>query len=141
MIGALLFAGPILERKFKKAETLDAKVTLLRVMKSVGLLSPLAVLLLIATGIGNMYFTGVGPFTAGWLTAKIIFVAIIIVNGAMMGTRARSRAQLLERLARGESVPDALPQMQRYNKQQTMFYLTQWFLVLIILVLSVFKPQ
>lgn len=141
MIGALLFAGPILERRFQKAETLDAKVTLLRVMKSVGLLSPLAVLLLIATGIGNMYFTGLGPFKAGWLTAKIIFVAIVIVNGAMTGARARNRGKLLERLARGENVPDALPQMQRYNKQQTMFYLTQWFLILIILVLSVFKPQ
>jgi uncharacterized membrane protein SirB2 len=141
MIATLLFAGPILERKFQKGETLDTKMAILRVMKSVGLLSPLAVLLLIATGIGNMYFTDLGLFKAGWLTAKIVFVAIVIVNGAMTGMRARKRAKLLERLARGENVPDALPQMQRFNKQQTTFYLTQWVLILVILVLSVFKPQ
>jgi uncharacterized membrane protein len=141
MIATPLFAGPILERKFQKGETLETKVAILRVMKSVGLLSPLAVLLLIATGIGNMYFKQLGPFSEGWLTAKLIFVAIVIVNGAMTGARALKRGKLLERLARGENVPNALPQMQRYNKQQTTFYLTQWFLILVILVLSVFKPQ
>jgi uncharacterized membrane protein SirB2 len=141
MIATLLFAGPILERRFQKGETLDTKVAIHRVMKSVGLLSPLAVLLLIATGIGNMYFTGLGPFKAGWLTAKIIFVAIVVVNGAMTGARALKRGKLLERLARGENIPNALPQMQRYNRQQTTFYLTQWFLIVVILVLSVFQPR
>jgi uncharacterized membrane protein SirB2 len=141
MIATLLFAGPILERKFQKAETLEAKLAIHRAMKSVGLLSPLAVLLLIATGIGNMYFTGLGPFKAGWLTAKLIFVAIVIVNGGMTGGRALRRGKLLHRLARGEIVPNALPEMQRYNKQQTTFYFTQIILVLVILALSVFKPQ
>jgi uncharacterized membrane protein SirB2 len=141
MIATLLFAGPILERRFQKGETLDTKVAIHRVMKSVGLLSPLAVVLLVATGIGNMYFTGLGLFKAGWLTAKIIFVAIVIVNGAMTGARALKRGKLLQRLASGENVANALLQMQRYNKQETTFYLTQWFLILVILVLSVFKPQ
>jgi uncharacterized membrane protein SirB2 len=141
MIATLLFAGPILERRFQKEETLETKTTILRVMKSVGLLSPLAVLLLVATGIGNMYFNHLGPFSKGWLTAKFIFVAMVAVNGAMTGARARKRGKLLKRLARGENVPNALPQMQRYNKQQTTFYLTEWFLVLVILVLSIFQPQ
>jgi uncharacterized membrane protein SirB2 len=141
MIATLLFAGPILERKFQKAETLEAKLAIHRAMKSVGLLSPLAVLVLVTTGIGNMYFTGLGPFKAGWLTAKLIFFAIVIVNGAMTGGRALRRGKLLHRLARGENVPNALPEMQRYNKQQTTFYFTQIILVLVILALSVFKPQ
>jgi uncharacterized membrane protein SirB2 len=141
MIAALLFAGPILERKFQKAETLDAKLAIYRAMKSVGLLSPFAVLVLVATGIGNMYFTGLGPFKAGWLTAKLIFFAIVIVNGSMTGGRALKRGKLLLRLARGENVPNALPEMQRYNKQQTTFYFTQTILVLVILALSVFRPQ
>jgi uncharacterized membrane protein SirB2 len=141
MIATLLFAGPILERKFQKAETLDAKVAIHRAMKSVGLLSPLAVLFLIATGIGNMYFTGLGPFKAGWLTAKLIFFAIVVVNGGMAGAHAVKRGKLLQQLARGENIPNALPEMQRYNKQQVIFYLTQSVLVLVILALSVFKPQ
>src|SRR3972149_1320208 len=105
MIATLLFAGPILERKFQKAETLDAKVAIHRAMKSVGLLSPLAVLLPHPTGIGNMYFTGSGPFKAGWLTAKLIFFAIVIVNGWMTGVRALKRGKLLQGLARGENIP------------------------------------
>lgn len=141
MIAALLFSGPILERRFKRAETLDAKVAVQRVLKSVGLLSPLAVLLLLATGIGNMYFTGLGPFKAGWLTAKIIFFAIAVINSAMAGARGGQRRRLLERLALGENVPNALPEMQRYNKQQSIFYLIQTFLILVILVLSVFRPE
>ncbi len=141
MIATLLLAGPIQERRFQKAETLDGKVSLHRTMKSMGLLFPLAVLLLLATGIGNMYFTGLGPFKAGWLTAKIIFFAIAVVNGAMAGARTSNRGKLMERLARGESVPNALAEIQRLNKQQTIFYLTQTFLILIIITLPVFKPQ
>lgn len=141
MIATMLFAGPILERRFRRAETLDAKVSLQRVLKSVGMLSPFSVLLLLATGIGNMYFTGLGPFKAGWLTAKIIFFAIAIINGAMAGARGSQRRKLLERLALGENVLNALPEMQRYNKQQSIFYLTQTFLILVILVLSVFRPE
>ncbi len=141
MIAALLFSGPILERWFRKAETLDAKITLQRALKSIGLLSPFAVFLLLATGIGNMYFTRLGPFKAGWLTAKIIFFAIAIINGAMAGARGSQRRRLLDRLALGENVLNALPEMQRYNKQQSIFYLTETFLILVILVLSVFRPE
>ncbi len=141
MIATLLFSGPIAERRFRKAETLEAKVALQRVIRSIGLISPLAVLLLLASGFGNMYYARLGPFTAGWLTAKIIFFGIAIVNGIMAGARGSKRGKLLARLARGETVPGALPDMQRYNKQQSIFYITQTTLVLIILVLSVFKPE
>jgi hypothetical protein len=88
-----------------------------------------------------MYFKELGPFKEGWLTAKLIFVAMVAINGAMTGERALKRGKLLERLARGENVPNALPQMQRYNKQQTTFYFTQWVLILVILTLSVFQPK
>jgi len=141
VISALLIAGPILERKFKRAETLDAKGALLKALKSVGLLSPMAVIILLLTGIGNMYYRELGPFKAGWLTAKIIFFAIVVVNGAMAGARAAKRGKLIEQLARGETPPNALSEMQRYNKQQSIFYVTQTILVLIVLALAVFKPE
>lgn len=141
VIATLLIAGPILEQKFKKAETLDAKATLQKALRSMGLLSPLAIVLLLLTGIGNMYYSELGLFEAGWLTAKIIFFAIVVVNGAMAGARAGKRGKLIDRLARGETPPNALSEMQSYNKQQSIFYLTQTILILVILVLSVFKPQ
>jgi hypothetical protein len=88
-----------------------------------------------------MYFTGLGPFKAGWLTAKLVFFAIAVINGVMAGARGAKRGKLLGRLARGENVPNALAEMQRYNKQHSTFYITQTFLILVILVLAVFRPQ
>jgi uncharacterized membrane protein SirB2 len=140
-IVGLLISGAILEKRFKKAETIDAKIAILQAIRQIGLLSPFAVVVLIGTGIGNMSLSSLGPFSAGWLTAKIIFFAIAIVNGAMAGARGGKRAKLLERLSHGENIPNALSQMQQYNKQHSVFYVTQTFLILIVLVLSVFKPD
>ncbi len=141
MIVTLLLSGPILERKFKRAQTLEAKLALQKALKSVGLLYPMAVILLLLTGMGNMYYRELGLFKAGWLTAKIIFFAILVVNGAMAGARAGKRGRLIEQLARGETPPKALSEMQHYNKQQSIFYVTQTVLVLIVLALAVFKPE
>jgi uncharacterized membrane protein SirB2 len=141
LISTLLFSGPLLERRFRKAETLETKIALQRNLRSVGLLSPLAVLLLLGTGIANMYYLNLGLFSSGWLTAKIIFFAIATVNGALVGTSGSRRGKLLKRLSNGESIPGALPEMQRLNKQQSVFYLSQTVLILIILILSVFRPE
>lgn len=141
LIASPLFSGPITEKRFQRAETLETKVAIQRILRSLGLLSPLAVLLLLASGVGNMYYSGLGPFTAGWLSAKIIFFVIAVVNGTMAGLRGGQRGKLLARLTKGETIPDALPRLQRLNKQQSTFYLTQTILIFIILALSVFKPE
>ncbi len=140
MISTLLFAGPVLEKRFQAVEDVNAKLELQKILRTIGLLSPLAVAVLLISGIGNMLYGGYGLFSSGWLTAKIIFFAIAVVNGAVMGARGGKRGKLIQQLVRGEVSGNAAEEIQAMNKQQLMFYRVQTLLILIIVILSVFKP-
>ena len=69
----ILVAGTILEFQYRKTQSLEARETLLRALKPIGLLSPVATLIMLGSGIGNMTALGAGIFSMGWLTAKIFF--------------------------------------------------------------------
>jgi len=134
----ILIAAFIVERQYRKAPDLLAKATLLGVTRSIGLLSPFAVLLMLLTGIGNMHFLGIGLFDFGWLTAKVIFFAIAAVNGVLYGIRGRKRGALIMRLAKGEAPADAEATIKDYDKQQWAFYVVNAILLLLIVSLSVY---
>lgn len=57
---ATLIPGFILDSQYRKASDIRTKAILLRALRPIGLLSPLAVLLMLATGVANMRYLGVG---------------------------------------------------------------------------------
>ena len=134
----VLVAGFIIERQYRKATDVQVKATLLGVMRSIGIISPFAVLIMLLTGIMNMQTLGIGLLDFGWLTAKIIFFAIAATNGIFAGIRSRKRGTLVMQMAKGESPADAEQKVQSYDKQQSMFYVVNALLLLIIVVLSVY---
>lgn len=134
----LLVAGFTLERHYRKATDLQVKAAMLGVGKTLGLISPFAVLLMLLTGIGNMYMLGIGLFDFGWLTAKIIFFAMAAINGMLNGGRARKRGMLVMQMAKGEAAADAETKVQEIDKQQGLFFIVNGILLLLIVSLSVY---
>jgi uncharacterized membrane protein SirB2 len=152
MIFTLLFAGPIIEGNFRWENDLRMKQHSARLLRSVGLLSPFGALVLILSGIGNMIALGItfGDlfWRAGWLGIKLlIFIVLLVMGMAWSPKTARQRAILLEQMgqsnppvedpARSEDVND---KMSLLNSKQTIFFLLNWILVVLILLLTLFKP-
>jgi uncharacterized membrane protein len=138
LLVSLIVAGIILERQYRKLPTLQEKGLMLRIMKQFGILSPVATLLLLVSGIGNMHALAFGVFTFGWLTAKIIFFAIAATNGIIFGVTSRKRGTLVGKMLKNEAPPDAESQLKNLNKQVTMFHIVLDILFFIILALAVY---
>jgi uncharacterized membrane protein SirB2 len=131
-------AGLILEMQYRKAPTLEAKAVLLRALKPVGLLSPLAVVITLVTGIGNMVELGLGVFSLGWLTAKIIFFAIAVISGLLFSVKARRRGALVRTMVKGEAPATADGLIRDFDRQVGLFYLVSVLLLIVIVGLAVY---
>lgn len=131
-------AGFILNRQYKKAPDLQSKAVLLRAMKPVGLLSPIAVLIMLITGIGNMHALGLGVLDLGWLTAKIMFFAITVISGILLGIKSGKRGKLVQQMANGQAPQNASDLLAGYDRQVSLSYIVMPLLILIILALSVY---
>lgn len=131
-------AGIILNGQYKKAGDLSSKAIILRALRPIGLLSPIAMLVMLVTGIGNMHALGFGILTVGWLTAKIIFFAISVISGTLFGIKAKQRGALVQQMASGKAPANAQELLTAYDKQVSLFYVVMPVLMLIILSLSIY---
>ncbi len=151
MIFTLLFAGPIIEANFRWENDPRMKQHSARLLRSVGLLSPFGALVLILSGIGNMIFLRItfGDLfgRAGWLGIKLLVFVVLLVMGMTWSPRtARQRAILLEQVSQPNStsedsarVEDIDHKMSLLDSRQTTFFLLNWILVILILLLTLFK--
>jgi uncharacterized membrane protein SirB2 len=133
-----LVAGLLLESQFRRAQDTQTKLTILRSLRRIGLLSPIAMLIMLITGIGNMQATGSGIFTHGWLTAKIMFFALVVISGVIFAIKSRKRGALVESAGTGKEDTGSL--VRNHNRQVSLFYIVLTLLMMIILFLSVWKP-
>jgi len=136
-----LVAGLVLERKFRAEQELNLKLYVAGLARTMGLLSPFAVLLLLITGIGNIFNrsagTSVSWYQEGWLVAKIMFFVILLLNGMFYGPRiSRSRTKVIRSLQEDTPQAEAVKTLASLNRQMTLFYLVQTLLLLIIVYLS-----
>jgi putative copper export protein len=137
-----LFGGWILERRMRAENDWDQKVFIGKIGKRFGLLSPFASLLLLLTGIINIFNLYDGNitqwYTEGWLVAKIILFAFLLINGAMFGPiLIRRRSKIIQSIAEKTPLADAEANINILTKSITTFYLVQSLIVLIILYLSI----
>jgi hypothetical protein len=143
LLTPVLIGGWVLEFRFRSEPDLQQKLYLVRLIRSLGLLSPAATLLLLATGIGNIYYR-YGEvmhewFTEGWLVAKIMLFGVLLVNGTLFGPpMSRKRARLLSAMGEGSAPADAESLVAHLNRQLMWFYAVQSILLLAILALSTF---
>lgn len=137
-----LLAGFVLDRKLRAQTDYSLKLFTSGIAKTIGLLSPVAAILLLATGIGNIHNRTLGSplswYGEGWLVAKIILFVLLVLNGMIYGPRlTRNRTKLVKGLSEQSAPANAEELIKSYNTQITLFYLVQTVLLLLILVLSV----
>jgi hypothetical protein len=142
LITTSLLAGWILERRIRKVSDWNQKLLLLSASRSIGLLSPIASFIMLITGIANIVnvfgtsFSVV--YSVGWLAAKIILFAFMLVNGAIFGPiLSRKRTKLIQSIVAQSAPADAEDTVIVYSKNLSTFYFVQTLLLLIILFLSV----
>ena len=138
-----LVAGFILDRKIRKEPDVRLKIYTAALSKSIGLLSPVAAILLLLTGIANIHnrFFGYPSewYTEGWLVAKIILFVVMVSNGMFYGPGLmRGRLKVFRSLVEQSAPTYADTQIRSYNTQITLFYAVQILLFLLIVYTSVF---
>jgi uncharacterized membrane protein SirB2 len=145
MIFTLLFAGPIIESNFRWESDIRMKQHSAKILRNIGLLSPFGALVLVISGIGNMValeITFANLFgSAAWLGMKLLLFIVLLAMGMVLSPKtARQRLVLLEHLSQPNPPEDIDDKMDSLNKRQTTFFAINWALVLLILLLTLFKP-
>lgn len=131
-------AGYILNRQYKKAPDLKSKAAILKMMRPIGLISPIAILIMLITGIGNMHAIGLGIFDTQWLIAKTGFFATAVVCGTIFGMLSRKRAALVQLMADDNPPTDAEGLLKGYDTQVSLFYFVMFTLTITIVWLSIY---
>jgi len=141
-IFAALLGGWILERRMKAEKEWNQKLFVGKINRRFSLLSPIASIIMLFTGIVNIFNMYHGNitlwYTEGWLIAKIILFAFLLMNGAVFGPiLIRRRTKLMQRILEKKELENAEATIKIMNKSISTFYLVQFLLLMIILYLSV----
>jgi len=142
LVFTALLGGWILERRIRAENDWNQKLYIGKISRRFGLLSPIASVVMLLTGIVNIFNLYSGNislwYTEGWLIAKIILFAFLLVNGAVFGPiLIRRRTKLLQGLAAKSASENAEITVKVLSKSITTFYLVQFLLLIIIVCLSV----
>jgi hypothetical protein len=142
LIFTSLVGGWLIERSMRAEQDWGRKLFIGNIGRRFGLLSPIASIVMLLTGIiniFNVYNRNINLwFTEGWLIAKIILFAFLLINGAIFGPiLIRRRTKMMHGVMEKTSPLDAEETIKILSKNITTFYLVQFLLLLIILFLSV----
>jgi len=143
LVFTTLLGGWIIERRISAEKDWSQKLYVGKIGRRFGLLSPLASFVMLLTGIVNIINLYDGDialwYAEGWLIAKIILFAFLLVNGAVFGPiLVRRRTKLIQGIIEKAASDEAEHTITILSKSITTFYLVQFLLLIIILVLSVF---
>ena len=143
LIFTTIIGGWLLNGQYRRAADWNTKVLILKALRPIGLLSPLAVVVMLLSGVGNMTL-GVRTFTLfsdSWLSYKLVFFLILVVSGIFFGVRSARRSKLIGQLAAGSAPGNVHEVLRALDRQQVIAFLFQVVLLLLILALSIVKPQ
>ena len=142
LIFTALLGGWILERRIRAEKEWNQKLFLGKISRRFGVLSSLSFVIMLLTGIVNIFSMYNGNinllYTEGWLIAKIILFAFLLINGAVFGPiLVRRRTKLIQGISEKTAPEDAEATIKIMNKSISTFYLVQFLLLMIILYLSI----
>ncbi len=137
LLTTTLVGGFFLQRQYKRAPDMTTKAVIVRSGRAFGLLSPVAMLLLLITGVGNMHGLGVGLLDLGWLSAKLVIFIFAFIAGIALGVIGRKRGALVQALSLGNGGPDAEARLRSYDGLISAGYVIMPILFVAIVYLSV----
>jgi len=143
VLSTTIFAGWIVHRRVTTEKEISLKLYAAGLLRTIGLLSPFAALLLLITGIGNLYSRYYGAsiewYQETWLIIKIILFAIMLVNGSILGPAlSNKRRGIIKLMADGEQHEESEEMVRYYSRQLDWYYLVQFILLVGIVYFSVF---
>ena len=143
LVSAAVITGTLLNRKLTKEKDYSLKLYLGGLMRSISMAAPVTALILLVSGIGNIYNRNLGApiawYEESWLVVKIILFAIMLVNGTIFGpSLAKKRMQVIKALSETAAPEDAEQQLAFLNKQLNWFFLVQNILLIGITFFSAF---
>jgi putative copper export protein len=141
-LSVALVGGWILERRIRSEKDLNQKLFIVKINRRFGILSIISSVVLLLTGIINIISRFGGEVnlwnTSGWLIAKIILFAFLLVNGAVFGPiLVRRRTKFMQGVTGKSNTDDTDANFKVLNKSISTFYLVQFLLLIIILYLSI----
>jgi uncharacterized membrane protein SirB2 len=141
LLAGVIFIIPLLESSLRKTVNYNDALSQLKIISKVGLLSPIAVVIMLASGIGLMSTLGYGIFTYGWLTGKLLIFLVLILNGGYAAVNiSKKRREIYEELAAGKDNPRLPGELLRMHNRQSQFTRLQAVFLLMILIFTVYKP-
>jgi uncharacterized membrane protein SirB2 len=142
LLAGVVFITPVLESSLRKTVNYSDALGQLKLISKVGLLSPIAVVVMLASGIGLMYAYGYGIFTYGWLTGKLLIFLVLLLNGGYAAVNiSKKRREIYEDLAAGKDNPRLPGELLRMHNRQSQFTRLQALFLLMILIFTVYKPS
>ncbi|HOV98873.1 MAG TPA: DUF2269 family protein [Bacteroidota bacterium] len=133
----------ILEFHQRSISTTKEILRIFSLIQKIHLLVPISGLLLLLTGIVllkyNFGYDIQHVFGSGWLTAKIILFAFLLVNGVIFGTiLLNRRTRLLKNETEDNLSQEAIETLSVFRKNIATYYIVQSFLLILIAALSVY---
>ena len=144
LMAAVVAMGWFLNLRLTASQSQDVRISIESMMRTPLLLFPLAALLLLTTGIGNIFNLYYGTLTLwyqqGWLVIKIILFGVMLVNGTVFGPLVNSKRMRFVRKGSDATEEDE-KNLSFLNKQMNWFYTVQSVLLLGIVFFSAFGPS
>jgi hypothetical protein len=138
LLAGVVFITPVLESSLRKTVNYTDALGQLKLISKVGLLSPIAVVVMLASGIGLMYAYGYGIFTYGWLTGKLlIFPRVAPERRICRSQYQQETREIYEELAAGKDNPRLPGELLRMHNRQSQFTRLQALFLLMILIFTV----
>jgi uncharacterized membrane protein SirB2 len=133
-----LFSGILLEIQLRRAKDAHSQLTVARSLRSIGILSPIAMAVMLITGIGNMQMKGYSMMQLpGWLAFKIVAFVLVILSGVMFMIQSRRRSAILRKRTEGIAEGTGDDALRGINRQVLLAYCVLFLLILVIVFLSV----
>jgi len=140
LIISVLIATPILEYYLRRAESYEQALQIAKMISRIGLLSPIAALILLLSGAALMTIYGYGLFTHGWLTGKLLIFLVMVVTGAYSSMNVgKQRREIYIDLIEGKDNPKLPGELIRVHNRQSQYTRIQSAFLLMILIFTVYK--
>ncbi|MBI5473192.1 MAG: hypothetical protein HY961_12685 [Ignavibacteriae bacterium] len=140
LLATMNVSGWLLNAQYRKAADYKSKLIVLSSARAIGLLSPLAIGIVLLTGIANMMVRGLGFTTEVWLEIKVILFLIAATNGVLFAIRSKKRGGLVAQLAQGSAPGGSEATLASMDRLASVFNIVQSVLLISILILTVWKP-
>ena len=143
LVSAIVVTGWILNNRFIRETDLSLKLYVGGISRVFVFLSPIAALLILVSGIGNIYNlyygTPVSWYEEGWLVIKVVLFGVLLVNGMIFGPMmSGKRLKVVQEMMESGVNEANTKQLTDLNSQMRWFSLVQSVLLLGILFFSAF---